>query len=112
MGDTIQGWHAHVYFDAASLERATAVCSAAARVLPVVQGRIHQKLVGPHPAWSCQLAFEPSALGEVVAWLTLHRQGLTVFVHPETGDMLADHRDRALWMGESRTLDLTAVGGT
>jgi DOPA 4,5-dioxygenase len=32
-----------------------------------------------------------------------------VFVHPNTGDEWADHRDRALWLGRSYTLDLAAL---
>jgi DOPA 4,5-dioxygenase len=30
-----------------------------------------------------------------------------VFVHPVTGDQLADHRDFAIWLGHSRPLDLS-----
>ena len=36
----------------------------------------------------------------------LNRDGLTVFVHPGTGDDLADHRDHALWLGEKLELNL------
>lgn len=106
---TIRHWHAHVYYDAGTLESAQAVVDAAARELPVQVGRMHQRLVGPHPEWSCQLAFAPEAIGEVTAWLTLRRRGLAVFMHPETGDALADHRDRAIWFGSSRVLDLDAL---
>ena len=45
----------------------------------------------------------------VVGWLTLNRGALDVFVHPNTGDALADHRDRALWLGRSHTLNLAAL---
>ena len=34
---------------------------------------------------------------------------LDVFVHPNTGDALADHRDRALWLGRSHPLNLAAL---
>jgi aromatic ring-cleaving dioxygenase len=40
---------------------------------------VHEKPVGPHPDWSCQLAFRP------------------------------DHRDRAMWMGAVRPLDLSIL---
>ena len=103
---TITGWHAHVYYGEQTVEQATALCEAAAKALPVEQGRVHRKLVGPHPQWSCQLAFEPAHLADVVTWLTLNRNGLTVFVHPNTGDDLVDHRDRAVWLGDSDTLKL------
>ncbi|MGE0313027.1 MAG: DOPA 4,5-dioxygenase family protein [Lautropia sp.] len=102
-------WHAHVYFDADTVDIANEVCERAARELPVARGRMHHRPVGPHPAWSCQLAFGPDAIGLLTAWLTLHRRGLTVFMHPDTGDALPDHRDRAVWFGESRVLDLDAL---
>ncbi len=106
---TISGYHAHVYFDAASLDKARGLCEAARDRFGVVMGRVHEKNVGPHPRWSCQLAFGPEKLAEVVPWLALNRAGLTVFLHPETGDAIADHTDHALWMGEMLPLDIDAL---
>jgi aromatic ring-cleaving dioxygenase len=104
----IAGFHAHVYFDASSLERARALCEQAARRFPTLQmGRVHQQAVGPHPDWSCQLAFDTAIAGEVISWLALNRDGLVVFTHPLTGDEFADHRDHAIWMGAVRPLDLS-----
>ena len=63
----ITGYHAHVYFDAASREQAHALCEAAGRTLGVTVGRMHDKPVGPHPRGSCQLPaiscqrFQPAA---------------------------------------------------
>ncbi|MEM7320027.1 MAG: DOPA 4,5-dioxygenase family protein, partial [Pseudomonadota bacterium] len=106
----ISGYHAHVYFDADSKDRASALCDEAGRLFPVTVGRVHQRNVGPHPHWSCQLAFAPQTFALVVPWLMLNRHGLTVLVHPETGDHLADHRDHAMWLGDSRPLDLSIFG--
>lgn len=103
----IAGFHAHVYFDASSLEKARRLCEAAARRFPLQIGRVHQQAVGPHPDWSCQLAFAAAMAGEVISWLALNRDGLVVFIHPLTGDDLADHRDHAIWMGAVRPLDLS-----
>jgi aromatic ring-cleaving dioxygenase len=104
----IAGFHAHVYFDASSLEKARALCERAAQRFPSLQiGRVHQQAVGPHPDWSCQLAFGAAIAGEVISWLALNRDGLVVFTHPLTGDELADHRDHAIWMGAVRPLDLS-----
>ena len=36
----------------------------------------------------------------------LNRRGLTVFLHPNTGAALEDHRDWPIWMGEMLLLDL------
>lgn len=105
----IGGWHAHVYFDASNVDQARALCERAAAEFPLTLGRMHERPVGPHPDWSCQLAFGSELFAQVVPWLLLHRGNLVVFVHPLTGDDLADHRDRALWMGAVRPLDLSAL---
>ncbi|MGY4491507.1 DOPA 4,5-dioxygenase family protein [Pseudomonas sp. TE3610] len=107
----IQGYHAHIYFDASTVDQARALCEEAARQLPVVMGRVHEKLVGPHPEWSCQLAFESQAVVQVLPWLAMNRNGLVVFLHPLSGDELADHRDHAIWMGAVRPLKLSVFGG-
>ncbi|AIR88922.1 DOPA 4,5-dioxygenase family protein [Pseudomonas cremoricolorata] len=107
----IQGYHAHVYFDAATQAQARELCEQAAQLFAVSTGRMHQRAVGPHPDWSCQLAFGPDVLGEVLPWLALHRKGLVIFLHPLTGDELADHRDHAIWMGAVRPLKLSIFGG-
>ena len=103
----IKGYHAHVYYDASTMEQARQLCEEAAKLFGVSMGRMHQKPVGPHPDWSCQLAFGPEVVGVVLPWLALYRHGLVVFLHPLTGDELADHRDHAIWMGAIRPLDLS-----
>lgn len=105
----IVGWHAHVHFDANTLAQARALCEAAAARFPLMMGRVHERPVGPHPDWSCQLAFRAERFAEVIPWLALHRGGLTVFIHPITGQDLRDHRDRAIWMGAVRPLDLSVL---
>jgi len=109
--DAIEDFHAHVYFDVTTVERARALCEAARDRFGLEMGRMHERPVGPHPRWSCQLRVPNDRFGEVVAWLALHREGLTLFIHPNTGDALADHRDRAIWMGELLPLNLETLKG-
>ncbi len=103
-------YHAHVYFDAATVERARALCRAAAERFGAVMGRVHERPVGPHPRWSCQLAFDARQFHQLIPWLDAHRDGLTVFVHGLTGDDLADHTAHASWLGEPEALDLSVFG--
>ncbi|MBL8288985.1 MAG: DOPA 4,5-dioxygenase family protein [Rubrivivax sp.] len=107
----ITSWHAHVYFDAASREAAWALRETILVALAgqVEMGRFHERLVGPHPMWSYQLAIPAAEFAPVLSWLTLNHGALDVFVHPNTGDALRDHRDCALWLGRSHTLDLAAL---
>lgn len=108
----IRGFHAHVYFDASTLEQARALCLEVASKFKVAMGRVHERPVGPHPDWSCQLAFAPSVFAELIPWLALHRRGLVVFIHPITGNDLIDHRDYAMWMGAVRPLNLSVLSGS
>jgi len=113
MTDTIppiRGFHAHVYFDADTLAQARALCEAAAGQFPLKLGRMHQQPVGPHPDWSCQLAFKPEWFGELIPWLAMRRAGLVIFIHPISDNDLVDHRDRAIWMGAVRPLKLEVLG--
>ena len=109
----IQSWHAHVYFDAASRDAAWALREviAVALVGRFEMGRFHEQPVGPHPMWSYQLAFSPANFAHVVGWLALNHGALDVFVHPNTDDELRDHRDCAIWLGRSYTLELAALSG-
>ena len=100
-------YHAHVYFDAASVERATQLCETAAERFGVAMGRVHSRLVGPHPRWSCQLAFDAQQFDALIPWLDANRAGLTVFVHGLSGNDLADHTTHASWLGSPCELDLT-----
>ena len=74
----------------------------------IVPEFLHQHPVGPHPQWSYQVAFESGHFAEIVAWLTLNHGVLDVFLHPNTGNALRDHRDAAVWIGQSHVLNLKA----
>jgi DOPA 4,5-dioxygenase len=109
---SIDSWHAHVYFDADSRDAAREFRGVVdSQFRDKVQlGRFHERPVGPHPQWSFQIAFAPTQFAEVVGWLTLNHGSLDVFVHPNTGDQLRDHRDSAMWLGRSYELKLDALG--
>lgn len=105
----IAGYHAHVYYDAGTKDRAASLRSQVEERFDTQMGRWHDKPIGPHPTGSYQIAFAPGLFGEIVPYLALNRDGLTVFVHPDTGDDIPDHTDRAIWLGEQQELDLSAL---
>ncbi|NET10335.1 MAG: DOPA 4,5-dioxygenase family protein [Merismopedia sp. SIO2A8] len=105
----IKGFHAHVYFDQNTVDQAHELCQQAGQTFSLAVGRMHHRPIGPHPQWSCQLAFEPALFGSVIPWLSLHRNGLTVFIHPQTGNDLKDHTDYAIWMGTIEPLKLDVL---
>jgi DOPA 4,5-dioxygenase len=107
--NTIQGWHAHVYFSPDQIDQARAVCEAAQERFDIEMGRMHPDPVGPHPTGSCQLTVPPEKFSEVTAWLTLNRAGLDVFTHAETGDVWTDHTQHVVWLGQSHDLRLDVL---
>jgi DOPA 4,5-dioxygenase len=103
---SIKDWHAHVYFDEASRNEAWALRERIEKTFPIEMGRFHERPVGPHPRFSYQVALKNEQFLPVMSWLTLNRGQLTVFIHPNTGHDLEDHRDRAIWMGQQVPLVL------
>jgi aromatic ring-cleaving dioxygenase len=103
-------YHAHVYFDEASVEQARALSQEAGRLFGVQVGRVHEKLVGPHPRWSVQLAFDNRQFDQLIPWLDEHRGSLDVFVHGLTGDALEEHTTHASWLGREWPLNLSVFG--
>ena len=102
-----KAYHAHIYFDQQTLALATQLCEQIAATFTLPIGRIHQRPVGPHPEWSCQISFAQKHLQDFIPWLEQRRQGLTVFVHGISGNDLEDHTLHVYWLGEEKVLDIS-----
>jgi aromatic ring-cleaving dioxygenase len=109
----ITEYHAHVYYDpqktrsrAEHLRERVAVEFPAAKL-----GRWHDELVGPHSQSMYQIAFPSGLLASLLPWLMLNRDGLTVLLHPETGNDYRDHTAHAAWLGAVLPLQLDVLSG-
>jgi aromatic ring-cleaving dioxygenase len=109
---TITEYHAHVYYDPPTTrDRAAALRDRVAVQFPTARlGRWHDELVGPHPQSMYQIAFPSRLLAAFLPWLMLNRDGLTILLHPETGNDLRDHTAHAAWLGALLPLRLDAFG--
>ena len=109
----ITHYHAHVYYDpATSRDCAEHLRAEIAAAFPeALLGRWHDAMIGPHPQAMYQVAFPRELLGRLLPWLLLNRQGLTVLVHPETGNDYADHTHHAAWLGGILPLRLEFLSG-
>lgn len=106
--DAITGYHAHVYYsDDASKARAEKLrAGIEALSIAAVLGRWHDAPIGPHPTGSYQVAFGAELFAQLIPWMALNRDGLSVLIHPNTDDPVADHSANAIWLGEQLTVDL------
>ena len=102
----ISAYHAHVYYDADTKKTAARLRRRINARFDTVLGRWHDQPLGPHPVGFYQVAFAPELFAELVPWMALNREDLSILVHPETGNDLADHSDYAMWLGDSLTLYL------
>ena len=95
----LMGYHAHVYYDAATKDRATKLRDEIIAKFNVEPGGFSDDPVGPHPVSQFNVIFETPEFQKIVPWLMLNRDGLTVLLHPETGDNYTDHSAHAVWFG-------------
>jgi DOPA 4,5-dioxygenase len=104
----ITAWHAHVYFDSPETRAAAArLREAVASRFPAVRlGGWHDRPVGPHSQPMYQILFAPEQFAALLPWLMLNRGGLSILIHPESGDDYTDHADHAAWLGPPLPLHL------
>ena len=106
----INGYHAHIYYDPPTREKAARLREGMGAAFPAATlGSWHDEPVGPHPVSMYQVAFAAEDFPRLVPWLMLNRDGLDVLVHPTTGDSLADHTRHALWLGTPLPLRLDTL---
>ena len=99
-------YHFHIYYDEGEKPAAQNVVAGVCEAFSLQAGNFHDGPVGPHPTGSCQIDVGMAQFGEVMDWLAFHREGLTVFIHGNSGDVLKDHSDHTIWMGRMMVLDL------
>lgn len=104
-------YHAHVYFNETQValaselhERARHELGTFATIWPM-----RMRPVGPHHAPMFEIEFPHASRDRVIAWVRAHHGPLPVLLHPETGDVLGDHRDRAVWLGRNLGLKLDVL---
>ena len=105
----VTGYHAHIYYDPKKTRDVAARVREGLASFNVQLGSWHDEAVGPHFDPMYQAAFAPEEFARVVPWLMLHREGLSVLVHPSTGDSYGDHMERSLWLGQRLQLNEKAL---
>jgi aromatic ring-cleaving dioxygenase len=98
----ITDYHAHIYYDPASKDRAATLRRWVEERFPgqMRMGSWHDEPVGPHVQAMYQIAFPPELLPTLVPFLMMNRIGLTILLHPQSGRPRDDHTVNAVWMGQ------------
>jgi DOPA 4,5-dioxygenase len=102
----IDGYHAHVYYNAETRARAERLRETIAATLGVAVRELSDEPRGPHPVPQFRFTFTPAQFGNIVPWLMLNRQNLDVLVHPLTDNSHDDHSRYAIWLGAPVELKL------
>lgn len=109
--DPVHAFDIHVYFFQNSQEYTQKAYSLRQKLIQNFPSlRIYDLInrpVGPHATGMFQaVVTSPLEFGQVVPFVMLHRDGLSVLVHPHTGDPVKDHTDNAIWIGEKLPVNL------
>ncbi|MEZ0261400.1 MAG: DOPA 4,5-dioxygenase family protein [Alphaproteobacteria bacterium] len=96
-------YHIHIYFKPgeASEKNAIEVARTIDSRFPGAVEDMHRVgKVGPHTEANIGMTITPESFGAVLGWLQMNNKGLSILIHPRTGDELVDHGDAALWLGK------------
>lgn len=110
--ESIEGYHAHVYYQSMEQRQLAAeIRASVADRFNVELGRWRDQPVGPHPLPMYQVAFDKSLLSELLPWLMSVRGPLSILVHCSTRcDDLRDHTAGAIWLGPQLQLNTDFFG--
>jgi len=107
----VSSYDVHIYFeDANGQNKANALAAALKAAIPGAEGPFQVKAgLGPHILTNVEVAIPPAALSQALTLLQLDNKGLSVLVHPHTGDEILDHTKLANWVGKPVPLNLDAL---
>lgn len=111
----VTGYDIHIYFESGPkvLENKSKVEALAQALLEAIPeaGGLHpvQAGRGPHLLANVEVTIPPEALSKALTLLQTNNPGLSILVHPHTGDEVLDHTKLANWVGKPVPLDLDAL---
>lgn len=104
----LTGYHVHIYFDKGQYSDAIAH-TIEKQMLSLFPQHISASspvgIVGPHTKHNIVVEINKDALTDIVPWLQFNNGGLSILIHPETGDDIRDHENAALWLNEPVALN-------
>ena len=107
--DAITGYHAHFYYDGETKQAAGHIRRAIDAKFDVQLGRWRDKINTLHSKSFYLIDFTTADFADIVPWLALNRHGVSILIHPKTGDAYADHTDHVMWLGEPVDIDTDSL---
>lgn len=100
----IEGYHIHIYHEDAGQEWSAFELSEQLKTLfpQYVESTHSIGIVGPHTARNYEIDITKEGFAEVVQWLQMNNRGLSILVHPETGDVVQDHLGSSIWINKEK----------
>lgn len=107
----ISGYDIHIYFeDSHGQFKANGLAQALKDIVPQAEGPFQVKAgLGPHVLHNVEVAIPPESLSQALTFLQLNNKGLSILVHPHTGDEVKDHTTLANWVGKPVPLNLETL---
>ena len=100
-------FHSHIYFNKETYSKAQNFHEDFKKLkIPKQLSEMHQHLMGPHPFWMFEVDFKTENFLEIIEFMQKHRNGLSILVHPLSGNALLDHTDYAMFLGQKEDLNL------
>lgn len=102
-------FHSHIYYSAETKPQAEKLHKLLNEKfkIQIRQSVLHDELMGPHPFWMFEADFKADIFLDVVKFLAEHRSGLSILIHPLSGNSVMDHTDYAMFLGQKEKLDLS-----
>ncbi|RZZ83033.1 DOPA 4,5-dioxygenase family protein [Pseudoxanthomonas winnipegensis] len=97
--DEIVAYHSHIYFTAETRHIAERLNEELQDQFKIWDYRWLDAANGLHPQPMFRFAILKEDFQRYVEWIVRVREGLTVLVHPITGDDFVDHTYLAIWIG-------------
>ena len=101
----IEDYHFHIYFDSDSKEFALKLRD---RILLKdginYQNKIHSFPIGPHVLPQYAIVCPVELFPILIRFFMLNNGGLSILIHPNTGNAIKDHLDHAVWIGKQLPL--------
>jgi DOPA 4,5-dioxygenase len=100
--DTIEGYHIHIYHEDVmqGFSAHNLVTSLTTLFPQYIRGVYNVGKVGPHVETNTELDITKEGFAEVLQWLQVNSAGLSILVHPETGDDIQDHLHSSIWINK------------